>query len=376
MATDIRDKIAPPSTMNEQLLERSIRHQVYIQRYGTRLGNEMIKLLDEAVPDIARILAERLAKTTKRGYDLGPATTRRLQRLYVALNEVIDLARSSTYAALTADLVALARSEGLFETGMIAVEAKPINIEFLLPNPTTLASVVTSRPFEGKHLREWFDELTRRQKKGVQQAVRLGITEGEGIEQIVRRIIGTQANGFADGILHRSRQELRMVTRTATNHVSTQARQSVHEANRSVVKGEKIVATLDGRTSPICRRQDGKFYPIGEGPRPPFHPNCRTTIVPVLKSWRELGIDLKEAPKGTRAAFGGEVPADVTYAQWWKGQSRAFKRDDIGPKRLKLIETGKIKDVNSFSNQQGRLLTLEELETVERDAFEAAGVKV
>jgi hypothetical protein len=167
-----------------------------------------------------------------------------------------------------------------------------------------------------------------------------------------------------------------MVVRTAVNHVSTQARQSVHEANSKVIKGEKIVATLDGRTSPICRFQDGRVYKVGQGPRPPFHPNCRSTVVPVLKSWRELGINLKEAPKGTRAAFGGDVPADVTYAQWWKKQSRAFKRDDIGPTRLKLIETGKLDDVNSFSNQRGRLLNLKQLRRKERDAFEAAGVEL
>lgn len=80
----------------------------------------------------------------------------------------------------------------------------------------------------------------------------------------------------------------------------------------------RIVATLDLRTSEICREMDGKVFPEKER-RPgvtayPFHPRCRTIDVPHFDDvW------------GERAARGMDgktyyVPADMTYGDWLKAQ--------------------------------------------------------
>lgn len=41
-------------------------------------------------------------------------------------------------------------------------------------------------------------------------------------------------------------------------------------------------ATMDDRTSDICRKRNGKEYPIDQLPDIPAHPNCRCTFVPVI----------------------------------------------------------------------------------------------
>ena len=78
----------------------------------------------------------------------------------------------------------------------------------------------------------------------------------------------------------------------------------------------EIVATLDSRTSDICREMDGKHFPMSQWQigvtAPPFHVNCRSTTVPYFDDMVDLG---------ERTARDGEdktyyVPADMTYKQW------------------------------------------------------------
>jgi SPP1 gp7 family putative phage head morphogenesis protein len=53
------------------------------------------------------------------------------------------------------------------------------------------------------------------------------------------------------------------------------------------VQQYQILAAVDCRTSDICEEMNGKVFDFGTEQvgvnYPPFHPNCRTTIIPVLK---------------------------------------------------------------------------------------------
>lgn len=84
------------------------------------------------------------------------------------------------------------------------------------------------------------------------------------------------------------------------------------------VEQYEIVATLDSRTSEICRMMDGKVFKMSEWKvgvtAPPFHPWCRTTTVPHFDD---------EFDVGERAARGADgktyyVPANMKYADWEK----------------------------------------------------------
>lgn len=84
------------------------------------------------------------------------------------------------------------------------------------------------------------------------------------------------------------------------------------------VEQYEIVATLDSKTSEICRMMDGKVFKMSEWKvgvtAPPFHPWCRTTTVPHFDD---------EFDVGERAARGADektyyVPANMKYADWEK----------------------------------------------------------
>jgi SPP1 gp7 family putative phage head morphogenesis protein len=89
--------------------------------------------------------------------------------------------------------------------------------------------------------------------------------------------------------------------------------------------------------------------------------NCRSTTCPVVKSWRELGIDIDEAPAGTRASMNGQVPEKTTYNDWLKGQPAKVQDDILGPGRGKLFRDGTHSVSNFVDRKTGRHYTLKEL---------------
>jgi len=192
-----------------------------------------------------------------------------------------------------------------------------------------------------------------------------------------------------------SRRHATTVTRTAVNHVSNFARDAVYQENADVVKGVRYVATLDARTTQICASLDGRVFEVGQGERPPLHMQCRSTTVPVLRSYKELGIDLLEAPAGTRAStswwrrtpketkryyaglsaaeknavrasLSGQVPASTTYGPWLKRQPRSFQDEVLGPAKADLFRRGHV-PIRRFTDHVNRPLTVAELQRLERD---------
>ena len=101
------------------------------------------------------------------------------------------------------------------------------------------------------------------------------------------------------------------------------------------VDAVEILATLDSKTSPICRRMDGKIVQRKDAKPgitiPPFHCHCRSTTVPYL------GDDLADiAGSGTRAARDPKtgktvfVEGELDYGEWEKRYISEGRIDDRG----------------------------------------------
>ncbi len=69
---------------------------------------------------------------------------------------------------------------------------------------------------------------------------------------------------------------------------------------------------------------------------------------------------MDELPQTTRASMDGQVPADMTYGQWFTRQSAARQDEIVGPARGQLFREGKI-TFDRFSDDRGRWLTLDQL---------------
>jgi SPP1 gp7 family putative phage head morphogenesis protein len=167
------------------------------------------------------------------------------------------------------------------------------------------------------------------------QVVRQGLLTGEPTPSIAKRLIGSLQFGeeaktvkqlIAAGGQATAVADNQVITliRTSINQVANTASQQVYEANQDITPRYRYVATLDTRTSAICRALDGKEFEYGKGPMPPQHFNCRSTTVPII----DPDI-LPPSTTATRASKDGQVPIDTTYGKWLKDKMPGETNADV-----------------------------------------------
>jgi SPP1 gp7 family putative phage head morphogenesis protein len=226
----------------------------------------------------------------------------------------------------------------------------------------------------GEVISKAFRGIAVDQAERFSQVVRQGLLTGEPTPAIAKRLIGSlqfgeegktvrqlvaaggQATAVADN-------QVVALVRTSINQVANTASQQVYEANPDITSKYRYVATLDTRTSAICRALDGKEFPYGKGPTPPQHFNCRSTTVPVIDY---EGLGFTPPPEGTRASAGGQVPADTTYGEWLAKQPLAVKAKALGAGKVayfdKLSEKyGPSAAITKLVRDDGSELTLDQL---------------
>lgn len=393
------------STVNEQLSDAMVRHQTYLLRYSGHVRNRINSILDATERDIADKIRGRLANAP--GGLGGPAEVRRMK----ALQDQITTIRSKAWDSATGDLKSEMTKLSLAESvtlGSTVTVLMPVSINIVQPSARLLRSIALSRPFQGRVLGEWAKDMAKDDLRRMHSAIQVGMTEGQSMEAIVRRVVGTGALNFADGVTQLTRNNVQSIVRTAVMHVSNSSRNAWMLENTDILQSERFVATLDARTTPICQAEDGKEFDVGTGPQPPLHFGCRSLRVAVIdgtlagtrpakpftenmlaKQYAEEndyeGVRTRDdLPHGTKSDFDkwsrgqirdivGPVPATTTYQTWLEGQSKAFQNDTLGATRAKLFRDGNLK-LDRFVNRQGDELTLHELALREAEAFRAAGL--
>lgn len=282
---------------DQHLHDLQVQHALHVLGYSNSLQRDVLSFLNDLEKDSLEILAARMATTNMKGYDPGPKATARKEEMIAEIRALTKGAYDKTHAHIERELIGLAGSESEFANKAINKVAKA-NVASKLPSPQRLKSIVTEKPLHGKILKPWLDGMGAGTAANVEQQIRLGLGAGEGIDKIVARVTGTE--GFGG-----SRNSARAMVRTAVSAVSNAAQQETWEANSDVVTGWRFVATLDSRTTLICANQDGREYPLGEGPIPPLHVACRSVTIAVTKP---LGQSYKPS---TRASAEGQLPAST-----------------------------------------------------------------
>jgi len=236
----------------------------------------------------------------------------------------------------------------------------------------------------GKVLQKSFRGLAESQADLFAKTVRNGLLTGESTDQIARRLKGTlrfgqpgslrqiaQRGGDATSVPN---NQVMAMVRTSINQVANETSQQVYKANQDVTKRYRYVATLDSRTSAICRALDGQEFDYGKGPTPPQHFNCRSTTVPVI-DYKGLGIEPPPPSKlrrpntafgPSRATRGDSVPDNQTYGEWLDKQSKTTKQDVLGKSKVpyfnRLVDKyGPTDAIRKFVSADGSELTLEQL---------------
>lgn len=349
---------------NQVVFDRGVRHAIRMSRFSTREVNQLLHYMNgEVLPKAVRTLRARLRRAAELGGDPGGWTTTRVENIISGVNGVIGGGLRQAGAALREDLAEMGISEAAWEKAVIS-GAIPhgIAVDLELPPISQIKAIISSRPFQGKVLSKWWGKINATSRIAVDGAIKLGIASGDTTGQIVRRLAGTEGGKYMDGVFGGLRRNIASTTQTAISHTSSKAREALYRSNDDIIKGIQYVAALDPRTCEVCMSEDGKVYPIEQGPRPPLHWNClRCTTIPVLKSWKELGLkDPGKIPRGTRASMNGQVPSRTTYGKWLKGQPRYIQNEALGKGKAELFRKGRI-SVKDFVDDKRHILSLADI---------------
>lgn len=392
-----------PTTANEEFLDAMIRHQIGLMRLSGSVRNEIIAILDATEKDIRQQIAHRMRRSL-------PSDNIAASRIR-SLEKIIKNIRGQAFEDITAiwvrEMKNLVKAEPLF-VDMAVKTVSPVTLSTAIPAIADLVALVATSPFEGRVLRDWAKNIAAADLNRIMGQVRIGIVQGEGSAAIARRVVGTAALRGANGVTQITRANAAALTRTMVNHFSNQAKRMFYEANKDILSEELYVATLDSRTTAICRSLDGRTFPVGIGPIPPLHFACRSVRVGILdgqvlgrrptKSSTDKQL-LREytdsqglprvssrgaLPRGHRGSFDnfsrrrvreltGTVPADVTYDDFLKRQTRDFQDEVLGTTKARLWRRGGL-TLDKFVNRQGDELTLSQLARSDAGAFRAAGL--
>lgn len=237
-------------------------------------------------------------------------------------------------------------------------------------------SLVRETPVGGHTLNNWMSKLDDGVLNKIKQEVTTGMLKGEDYRSLRNRLV----KGFDF-----TRREATTLGRTYVQSVNVGAMKSVYQANSDLIKGVRWLATLESGFSKtgrgICLRcavLDGSEFSLKDHPPCPLHPNCRCLLLPILPTFRELGVDMDEVERNFRPyTIREDVPVGIgrnaqltvkevgfhngDYGSWFRKQSAMFQRNLLGPRRYELYDRGNISWNDLVDTRTGRLRLLSEL---------------
>ena len=372
------------------------RETIDLNRYSNAVATEFQTTYNDIILDAAKKLKQLNIRQAEAdvGVVIAPETRKRLRAIIQQSKSSLDKWTKGTTRQMIKEIEGLAKVQSGFIENELKILVKSGNIpinsvaispkyakSFVTTDPTK-TNIFTSKEFteddfkrfgqgkfeltarqgamqtlpNGQTVEKAFRGIAENQKDALTRHIRQGVFSGESSAEIARRMAGTLEFGqkalssrqkaLAGGELTKlANHQIRTIVRTSVNQVQNQASQAVYAANSKVAPKYQYVATLDSRTSAVCRDLDGKTFAYNRGPTPPQHFNCRSTTVPVVDyeglSKRKGFEDLKPPPVGkvvTRPSATGRVPQDTTYGEW------LLKQD----KKLQVKTLGNEKKVNYF----------------------------
>jgi SPP1 gp7 family putative phage head morphogenesis protein len=143
------------------------------------------------------------------------------------------------------------------------------------------------------------DTILKKAKGTLTEAIRDGLGVAE-TEKLIRKAlkgwdvsITTKAGKKTGG------NRIETLVRTVINKSFNEARKQKFEKIGEEIAAYQFSAILDGRTSDICTKLDGKIIPKEDASYywPPLHFNCRSLMVPVFNEEVKGDLELSKLPK-------------------------------------------------------------------------------
>lgn len=319
-------------TFNERIADDSIAHAVDLLKVGTNQSNsQVVKLL-------VLLESKLLAKISTSKISAGSSVE---APAVLALLDVIESLVDEYYGKISGKASATIADIVSIESKLLKKMFDPLDFSVLTKSETKKFG--DSMLIAGETSDNWWARQAQSFKQRVSDTVRSTVAAGGGSQDV--------AEAFSAAGINTAASEGDALIKTAVTTASNDARMEMFLKNVDMFKGFQQFSTLDSRTSNICIAYSGAIWdvelqPVGHAlpfnGGTPRHWRCRSFIVPIVKSFEDLGIDLPELPPAVRSSIDGIVPADTTYEEWLKKKSAAFQDTVLGSGTADLWRAGKI----------------------------------
>ena len=258
----------------DNIQDGMISHQIDLMRYSESVREKVVGHLHELEEELQKQIQKQNLPGAK------PQTAFQQQKQKQLLDwskGVINTAYKKNNQTLKSELLELADVE---KDGHVRLLNDALGAKFFRVGMTRhdLQELVSGSMIQGAPAKEWWAKQSADLQGRFAQQIRLGVTQGETNEQLVKRIRGKSTGQkrvlnmgekgkkvvdvHAGGVMDISKREATTLVRTAVQTVSNNVLVKIYEENGDLLRGVQAIATLDGRTSPVCRARDKKAWAV------------------------------------------------------------------------------------------------------------------
>jgi SPP1 gp7 family putative phage head morphogenesis protein len=336
--------------LNKVLFDSTVELHLDMERVAIQSRAIIVKLLENLEKELIAKVANGVTDWSKARIDKQLKEASTVIKQYY--DEAAGIAKDTTTSVAQVSASATTDSLLMAVGNQVAMAA--------IPTASYLETLAGNTIIQGAVQSAWWSRQSEDTAFKFQSAVRQGLVGAETTPQIVKRV---------RGVLDISKRNAETLVHTSVQSVANTTREKIFEDNNDVMSGKEWSAALDRRTCPTCGALDGKRWTT-DGKKinhsmvyqiPPKHFKCRCSMIPVLKTWRELGINMDELSDNTRASMEGQV-TDKTFEDWLKRKTETdptFADRTLGKGRAELWRNGKITMDQMISG--GKPLSLAEL---------------
>lgn len=344
MAETVNQQIADRLTERQLLagrVENSLRREAWDQL--RILEDEILSALKATDPTEFVLLSRRRREVeTLMADEIDPLITARYARLAQLMDDAMGRLAVNEAGAVERIVNGVTEEQTIGETpGDAALKRRVAS--GLFPTPTRPTDLSTTGS-------DWWQRQGESLSQRIGDQLNVSVSLEESLTEMTQRVRGTSDNAFRDGLMAKARDDAARLLTTQLTNALGEARAAVAERN---AEGLVVmhVSIRDNHTSTICIARDGKRYTADDAHTPlghsipylsgvPYHPNCRSSIVPVLED-------------------GGAV-AQESMTAWLRRRGPAVQDELLGPTRARLFREGKL-SLTQLLSATGKPLTLEEL---------------
>ena len=295
------------NTLNSFYLEYAIDNKISLAEAKKVLTSKELSELKKEVQDYINLLNQYEATNKKEFLDkLETMASRvkvtRLQAIMLELEYELTKLLASQEDAQT-NMYQQAYEQSYYNTIYNLQTNLGVGVDFTRPTKNLVVTALNE-----EYLGQNFSDRVWKNKDLLLANLQLELTKGFMMGKSNKQVAESLSN-----ILNTNYHSAEVLARTEMNNICNQAALRAYSSQN--VTEYQYLATLDMKTSEICRSLDGQKFKITEATRgvnyPPMHPNCRSTTIPVIDDNKNL----TRLAKGQQGYY--EV-GNISYKEWLK----------------------------------------------------------